>query len=736
MKLKLKTRIIGGLFCIFSLVIILGVFSYINILRVQNMSWELDVLVALDHSINEVLEDVHIWRYELVAAIVFDEEFTNSLDVAYSAYGVWRNSPNSIWIEDSEIERLIRLLDDSNYNMHTQTRTLVHAQREGLINTAFLTLDLDQRVLPIVMESIYNLQALSVRYRELVTLQSDAVWSVQNNVNMITLIIIILSIAIFAILSYFITLSILNPIKVIANVASDVAKGNLNVDFMSYEIKDEIGNLNQSMLQVSSVIKNMTEDISELTTGMIVKGDIDVTLNESRYEGSYREMVAGLNAYTKNIAEDILQILQVANSIADGDFNIKIRDLPGKKMILTETLRKLLNNLQEISEEISRLASAATSGDLSQRANAEKYTGNWQELLIKLNILIVNIVDPFAEIKVSLEALSQGNFVKMKGTYEGEFEALKVMTNTTIENTSNYITEISEVLSRMANKNFNQQITREYVGEFSKIKNSLTNIIYNLSNVISEIGSAADQVNVGSKQISAGAMNLATGASEQASSLEEINATIDLVSEGSQKNLENIENVDEFAAGSRGRAEKSNEDMGNLLKAMEGIKDFSFKIGNIIKVIEEIAFQTNLLALNASVEAARAGEHGRGFAVVAEEVRALASRSQNAAHETKDLIEESIKSVEEGTIMADKTATSLNQIVSDSTQIAALIENIAKATATQNESFGQIAMGIAQITSVVTSNSATSEEAASSSEELSSQSEVMKNLISEFIIVD
>ncbi|MCL2610423.1 MAG: methyl-accepting chemotaxis protein [Defluviitaleaceae bacterium] len=734
MKLKLKTRIIGGLFCIFSLVIILGVFSYINILRVQNMSWELDVLVALDHSINEVLEDVHIWRYELVAAIVFDEEFTNSLDVAYSAYGVWRNSPNSIWIEDSEIERLIRLLDDSNYNMHTQTRTLVHAQREGLINTAFLTLDLDQRVLPIVMESIYNLQALSVRYRELVTLQSDAVWSVQNNVNMITLIIIILSIAIFAILSYFITLSILNPIKAIANVASDVAKGNLNVNFMSYEIKDEIGNLNQSMLQVSSVIKNMTEDISELTTGMIVKGDIDVTLNESRYEGSYREMVAGLNAYTKNIAEDILQILQVANSIADGDFNIKIRDLPGKKMILTETLRKLLNNLQEISEEISRLASAATSGDLSQRANAEKYTGNWQELLIKLNILIVNIVDPFAEIKVSLEALSQGNFVKMKGTYEGEFEALKVMTNTTIENTSNYITEISEVLSRMANKNFNQQITREYVGEFSKIKNSLTNIIYNLSNVISEIGSAADQVNVGSKQISAGAMNLATGASEQASSLEEINATIDLVSEGSQKNLENIENVDEFAAGSRGRAEKSNEDMGNLLKAMEGIKDFSFKIGNIIKVIEEIAFQTNLLALNASVEAARAGEHGRGFAVVAEEVRALASRSQNAAHETKDLIEESIKSVEEGTIMADKTATSLNQIVSDSTQIAALIENIAKATATQNESFGQIVMGIAQITSVVTSNSATSEEAASSSEELSSQSEVMKNLISEFII--
>jgi len=128
------------------------------------------------------------------------------------------------------------------------------------------------------------------------------------------------------------------------------------------------------------------------------------------------------------------------------------------------------------------------------------------------------------------------------------------------------------------------------------------------------------------------------------------------------------------------------------------------------------------------------GGHGRGFAVVAEEVRAFASRSQNAARETKDLIEESIRSVEEGTAMADKAATSLNQIVGDSAEIAALIETIAKATAEQNDSFGQIAKGIAQITSVVTSSSATSEEAASSAEELSSQADVMKSLVSKFVL--
>ena len=96
MKLKLSARIVGGLLCVFILVLVLAVFSSTTINRVQDMSWELDVLIALDASINEVLEGVHIWRYELVSSIIFGTEFTNSLDVAYSAYGAWHNSPNHV----------------------------------------------------------------------------------------------------------------------------------------------------------------------------------------------------------------------------------------------------------------------------------------------------------------------------------------------------------------------------------------------------------------------------------------------------------------------------------------------------------------------------------------------------------------------------------------------------------------------------------------------------------------
>jgi methyl-accepting chemotaxis protein len=549
-----------------------------------------------------------------------------------------------------------------------------------------------------------------------------------------TLIGIVMAISFVAIfVAFYITSLIAKPLTRLVSISDDISEGRLNVNRTSDISKDEVGQLTAGIFKIVDVFTEITNGINKTIYQVSEQGNTDYRLDETRYNGSYRELVSSLNGYTETFVSDTLDIINVTNSISEGDFDVEVRELPGKKVVLTDSLKMLLFNLKDVSKEIGTIADSAAAGDLSKTADESKYKGDWKEIVVKLNKFIENVVDPLYELKTSLNGLAAGEFIKMKGSYKGEFEALKTMTNTTIDNTSSYIIEISSILSKMADKNFNQRITREYIGEFSKIKDSLTNILDSLNNVISEIGSAADQVNVGSKQISAGAMNLATGASEQASSLEEINATIDVVTESSKENFKNIKEVDEFASGSQTRAKKSNEDMGDLLRAMEGIKEFSFKIGNIIKVIDDIAFQTNLLALNASVEAARAGEHGRGFAVVAEEVRSLATRSKEAAYETTNLIEENIKSVEQGTDMAGKTAESLNQIVGDSAKIATLIENIADATSRQNESFNQIALGINQITSVVTSNSATSEEAASSSEELSSQADVMKNLVGQFI---
>ena len=343
------------------------------------------------------------------------------------------------------------------------------------------------------------------------------------------------------------------------------------------------------------------------------------------------------------------------------------------------------------------------------------------------------LLNPIDDICIFADKVSQGNLselIEIKS--DDEIGKVAEAFNNTIKNLRDYISEIDKTLDNVAKGNFDINIEYEYKGDFINIKKSLINIISSMNETFKEIKEATVQVKGGSEQVASTAQTLSQGAAEQASGIEELTASIGEINEEVQNSANNAKDTNKIAYDLGEQIQGSNEKMKEMLYAMNEIENSSRNIKEVITTIDSIAEQTNLLALNAAIEAARAGEAGKGFAVVAEEVRKLAEESSKAVKNTAELIEGSMKSVENGKVIADTTAMSLVEVVDYTKNVVELVNNITKSLEEQALSIKQINGGIDQIADVVQSNSAISEESAAASEELSAQAENLENMINRF----
>lgn len=248
---------------------------------------------------------------------------------------------------------------------------------------------------------------------------------------------------------------------------------------------------------------------------------------------------------------------------------------------------------------------------------------------------------------------------------------------------------------------------------------------------VKSLSEGTAQVVSASEQISSASVSLAEGASSQASSVEEVSATIEEATASNNQNADNSREANLLAQHSNDAARQGNQQVADLMIAMEKITDSSQKIAKIIKTIDEIAFQTNLLALNAAVEAARAGEHGLGFAVVAEEVKNLAERSAGAAKEITGIIEASIDQVKAGTEVANRTKESFTEILLGVKKTSDLIGEIAISAKEQAEGMNQIATAMGSVDQITQQNASASEETAAAAEELNAQALSMLESVAE-----
>ncbi len=354
-------------------------------------------------------------------------------------------------------------------------------------------------------------------------------------------------------------------------------------------------------------------------------------------------------------------------------------------------------------------------------------------LIIISSIVINRALAPVGSVISMAVKMGKGDLSHTQSVHTNdELGLLSKIFNDTVHTLGSYIDEISVILDHVASKDISVSVDTDYVGDFNAIKLSLNRILDSLNQMFSEIKTSAEQVSIGADQVASGAQALSQSTTEQASSIEEISLTIADVTKQIEQNANSASQANSKAGLAGKVISESNQQMKDMLEAMDKINAKSSEVSRIIKVIEDIAFQTNILALNAAVEAARAGAAGKGFAVVADEVRSLASKSADAASSTTSLIEETLSAVRDGANIANDTAKSLEESERITREAVELIDNISSASELQAYAAKQIQKGIEQIAAVVQTNSATAEQSAAASEELNAQADVLKKYIARF----
>ncbi|MCW0380686.1 hypothetical protein NB697_003532 [Xanthomonas sacchari] len=498
----------------------------------------------------------------------------------------------------------------------------------------------------------------------------------------------VLALVLSALLALTITRSLTAPLGLATRTAEAIADGHMD-NAVRTEARDETGRLLNAMGRMQQQLQAVLAAQAEMAQRHDA-GQISYRMDESTFPGDYGRMVRDSNALAAAHIAVTERLAQIMGRYAIGDLSEDMDRLPGEKARLTETMDTVKLNLTAMNTEIKHLAGAAAAGDFSVRGDAERFQYDFRLMVDSLNQLMATADGNLQALSSLLQSIAAGDLTaRMHGQFQGVFATMRDDANATTEQ---------------------------------------------LAAIVARIQTAAVSINAAASEIATGNDDLSRRTEQQAASLEETAASMEELTSTVKQNAEHARQANQLATGAASVASQGGDVVGQVVQTMSGIEASSRKIADIISVIDGIAFQTNILALNAAVEAARAGEQGRGFAVVASEVRTLAQRSSNAAKEIKDLIDDSVGRVAQGSALVDQAGRTMHEIVASVQRVTDIMGEISAASQEQSAGIEQVNQTVMQMDEATQQNAALVEEATAAARSMEDQAGQLSQAVALFKI--
>ncbi|MCC4610384.1 methyl-accepting chemotaxis protein [Xanthomonas campestris] len=486
-----------------------------------------------------------------------------------------------------------------------------------------------------------------------------------------TLLVVLLS----GTLGLLITRSLTAPLSRATRAAESIAGGKLDND-VDTPFNDETGRLLKAMHKMQQQLRNLLAAQTDMARRHD-EGQISFRIDADAFPGEYGRMASDTNNLVASHIAVKMKLAQIMGRYAIGDLSEDMDKLPGEKAVLTETMAQVKLNLGAMNTEIKHLAQAAANGDFSARGDAERFQYDFRVMVESLNTLM--------------------------STADGNLQSL------------------SGLLQSIAAGDLTARMSGDFHGVFAQMRDDANATAVQLAEIVTGIKASAISIKGAASEIAAGNQDLSQRTEQQAANLEETAASMEELTSTVKQNAESARQANQLAIGAAGVASQGGEIVSKVVETMSGIEASSRKIADIISVIDGIAFQTNILALNAAVEAARAGEQGRGFAVVASEVRTLAQRSSGAAKEIKDLIDDSVQRVADGSVLVHDAGKTMGEIVSSVQRVTDIMGEISAASQEQSSGIEQVNQTVTQMDETTQQNAALVEEATAAARALEEQ---------------